>query len=120
MVGAAFWGDDGVIAMGQQIRYTAEFKQATLAEVVAGEKGLTRICRERRIDQTTLRRWRLEYEERGAAAWSAPAPGTPAAEERVAELERVIGQLTVENLALKKALQAARSLSARGTPSCGG
>lgn len=101
--------------MGQQIRYTAEFKQATIAELMAEEKGPTQICRERRIDQTPLRRWRQEYEERGGVAWARPAPGVVSADERVAELERVIGQLTMENLALKKALQVARSLSARGT-----
>jgi transposase-like protein len=105
--------------MGQQVRYNAEFKQATLQELLAGQKRPGQICRERRIDETTLRRWRLEYEEHGASAWSAPAPGTPSAEERIAELERVIGQLTVENLVLKRAAQLARSLSARGTPSCG-
>jgi transposase-like protein len=102
--------------MGQQVRYSAEFKQAALQELVSGEKRPSQICRERRIDETTLRRWRLEYEEQGAAAWSAPAPGTPSAEERIAELERVIGQLTVENLVLKKAARLARSLSAPATP----
>jgi transposase len=102
--------------MGQQVRYSAEFKQATLQDLLAGEKRPSQICRERRIDETTLRRWRLEYEERGTVAWSVPAPGAPAAEERIAELERVIGQLTVENLVLKKAAQLARSLSARATP----
>jgi hypothetical protein len=34
-------------------------------------------------------------------AWAAPAPGTPSAEERIAEPERVIGQPTVDNLVLK-------------------
>jgi len=102
--------------MGQQVRYSADFKQATLQELLAGEKGAAQICRERRIDATTLRRWRLEFEEHGAGAWSAPAPGTASADERIAELERVIGQLTVENLVLKRAAQLARSLSARATP----
>ena len=116
MVSAAIRENDGVATMGQQVRYSAEFKQATIQELLAGETRASQICRERRIDETTLRRWRLEYEERGAVAWSAPAPGTPSAEERIAELERVIGQLTVENLVLKKAARLARSLSARATP----
>jgi transposase len=106
--------------MGQQVRYSAEFKQAALQELVAGAKRPSQICRERRIDETTLRRWRLEYEEHGAAAWSTPAPGTGSADERIAELERVIGQLTVENLVLKRAAQLARSLSGRATPWSGG
>jgi transposase len=117
MVSAAIRENDGVATMGQQSRYGAEFKQATIQELLAGEKRASQICRERRIDETTLRRWRLEYEEHGPAAW-APAAGVDGAApaDRVAELERIIGQLTVENLVLKKALQRARSLSARATP----
>jgi transposase-like protein len=61
--------------MGQQFRYSAEFKQAALQELVSGEKRPDQICRERRIDSTTLRRWRLEYEEQGAAAWSGAGAG---------------------------------------------
>lgn len=105
--------------MGQHVRYTAEFKQVTIQELLAGDKTGAQICRERRIDETTLRRWRQEYEQRGAAGWAAAPAGAPSAEERIAELERVIGQLTVENMVLKKALQHARSLPARGTASSG-
>jgi transposase-like protein len=82
--------------MGQQIRSSAEFKQATIQGLLAGEKTGAQLCRERRIDETTLRRWRKEYEQRGVAAWAAPA---------------------VENMVFNKAVQLARSLSARGTPS---
>jgi hypothetical protein len=35
----------------------------------------------------------------------------------IAQLERLIGQLTVENALLKKALQHAHARSANGTPS---
>jgi transposase-like protein len=110
-------GGKGDGPQGQQVRYGAEFKRATLQELLAGGKTVAQICRERRIDETTLRRWRLEYEEQGAAACAMPAPGTPTAEEKIAELARGIGQLAVENMVLKKALQRARSLSAPGTPS---
>lgn len=117
MVSAAVRENDGVATMGQQVRYSAEFKHATIQELLVGEKRASQICRERRVDETTLRRWRLEYEEHGPAAWvpAAAADGVPS-EDRIAELERVVGQLTVENLVLKEALQRARSLSARATP----
>ena len=68
---------------------------------------------------TTLRRWRLEYEEKGADGWTTAAPGTAIGDKKVASLERLIGQWTVENSILKKALQQAHSLSARATPSSG-
>jgi len=82
--------------------YSAEFKQAVVQELLAGEKRASQICRERQIDVTTLRRWRIEHDERGAAAWHKPDPSQATAEQKIADLERVIGQLTVENMVLKK------------------
>ena len=64
-----------------------------------------------------LTRWRHEVRLLGAAAFT-PLVGssaTPDYEQRIAELERVCGQLAVENAALKKALQLAQSQ--RGTSS---
>lgn len=98
--------------------YSAEFKRETIQELLLGEKRASQICRDRGIDVTTLRRWRLEYEEKGADGWTA-ASGAATGDEKVASLERLIGQLTVENSILKKALQQAHSLSARATPSSG-
>ncbi len=98
--------------------YSVEFKRVTIDELLLGEKRASQICRERGIDVTTLRRWRQEYEQKGADAWTTPASnGTPGGEEKIAQLERLIGQLTVENALLKKALQHAHARSANGTPS---
>jgi transposase-like protein len=57
-----------------------------------------------------LARWRREYAERGEEAFGprqAVAPST--LEARIAELERCVGQLTLENMVLKKALHQAMS-----------
>lgn len=95
-------------------KYSAAFKREVVTDVLAGEKRLSQICRERGIDQKTLRRWRLEYERKGPDAGMTPASGSGNAEETIAQLERVIGQLTVENRLLKQAVQQARSLSRTG------
>lgn len=97
--------------------YSPAFKQEVVEEFVRGEKRGAQIARERGIDYTTLRKWRLEYDQRGAEAWSKPSAREKTGEEKIAQLERVIGQLTVENLVLKKALTLARSTSKPGTPS---
>jgi transposase-like protein len=104
--------------MGKVIPYSATFKLETVQELLRGAKRPTQICRERQIDQTTLRRWRQQYEEHGPNAWRERASTAVASdEEKIAELERVIGWLTVENLALKKALRHAHSLSRNGSSS---
>jgi transposase len=110
---------DGLVLMTRTPTYNAEFKRETIQELLLGEKRASQICRDRGIDVTTLRRWRLEYEEKGADGWTPAGLGTASLEEKVASLERLIGQLTVENSILKKALQQAHSLSARATPSSG-
>jgi transposase-like protein len=103
--------------MGTQ-RYCPEFKQTVVEELLAGAKRPGQICREHGIDFSTLRTWREQYAQHGLGAWSTPAAKTTAsAEDKIAELERLVGQLTVENRVLKKALQQARSLSASSMPS---
>jgi transposase-like protein len=103
--------------MGTQ-RYSPQFKQTVVEALLAGVKRPGQICREQGIDFSTLRKWRAQYTPQGVAAWTAAAGKTaPTAEGKIAELERIVGQLTVENMVLKKALQRAQSLSASSTPS---
>jgi transposase len=99
------------------VTYSADFRRETVEELVSGEKRASQICRERGIDVTTLRRWRIAFEERGEAAWSSPKPEDPSTEAKVAQLERIIGQLTVENTVLKKVLERVRSTSKLAMPS---
>ncbi len=97
--------------------YRADFKRQTVEELLAGEKRAVQICRERGIDVTTLRRWRQDYERHGEAAWTTPKAEDTSAEAKIAQLERIIGQLTVENAVLKKALTRAQSVSKPATVS---
>lgn len=97
------------------VTYSADFRRETVEELVSGEKRASQICRDRGIDVTTLRRWRIAFEEQGEAAWSSPKLEDTSMEAKVAQLERIIGQLTVENTVLKKALERARSTSKLAT-----
>src|ERR687885_2319490 len=102
--------------MGTQ-RYSPQFKQTVVEELLAGAKRPGQLCREHGIDFSTLRKWREQYTQQGVAAWTTAAVKTAtAAEDKIAELERIVGQLTVENMVLKKALQRAedRGSSAKG------
>jgi transposase len=97
--------------------YDATFKQEVVEEFIRGDKRGAQIARERSIDYTTLRKWRLEYDQRGAEAWSHATSAVPTNEAKIAELERVIGQQTLEILVLKKALTLARLASKPSTTS---
>jgi transposase len=92
--------------------YTREFKLKVVQAVEAGELRPAQACREYQIAESVLTRWRHEVRLRGTESAFTPLTGptaTPDYESRIAELERVCGQLAVENAALKKALQRLQS-----------
>jgi transposase-like protein len=96
--------------------HTHEFKLSVCRQIESGEKRPAQICREHSLDQSVLARWRHEYRERGAAAFTPKQPAevsaTEALERRVAELERHCGQLSLENALLKKLVERLHSRSA--------
>ena len=83
-------------------RFTREFKVAAVRMVMSGE-SLGRVARELELNESVLRRWRREFDRHPQEAF--PGLGQRLAESREAELERKIGQLTLENDFLKKVLQ---------------
>ena len=93
--------------------FSREFKLEICQQINAGEKRPAQVCREHNLTPSLLHRWRQQYAQHGALAFS-PEPKTEleALERQVAELERFCGQLSLENSVLKKALQTARSRSA--------
>jgi transposase-like protein len=84
--------------------FSAEFKFETVVEALRGEKTAAQICRERDISENLLSRWKQEFIERGVAVFeqgsSSKADET---EQRIADLERMVGRLALENEILKKA-----------------
>lgn len=80
--------------------FTSAFKLRVVREVEAG-KALAQAAREHHLHPNLIRTWRRRYGERGAAAFEPPRPDP---DQKVAELERLIGQLTVENAFLKNVL----------------
>jgi transposase-like protein len=89
--------------------YSRDLKIATMRALDAGA-GTGEIARKYQLSPKLLERWRGEWRAKGESAF----PGTgrrggdlPALDDarRIAELERKIGQLTMENDFLKKALR---------------
>jgi len=84
-------------------RFTREFKVQVLNEITAG-KTIAQAAREHNIHETLICKWRKDYEKDPEAAF--PGNGNPtSAEAKIAELERMVGRLTMENDLLKKALE---------------
>ena len=84
--------------------FSADFKLDTVMEGIRGEKSVGQICRERGISDMIYYRWRDQFIERAAEIFE-KQPNTihQEQEERIAELERMVGKLATENEILKKA-----------------
>ncbi len=99
--------------MGRGRIFSREFKLAAVRQVANGEKRPAQVCREHGLAEGLLLRWRREYEARGEAAFAPHRPSeTDALERRIADLERLCGQLALENAVLKKALGSSPTRSA--------
>ena len=89
--------------------YTRDLKIAAMRALDAGSTT-GEIARKYQLSPHLLQRWRAEWRAKGENAF--PGLGRRGADlpalddaRRIAELERKIGQLTIENDFLKKALQ---------------
>jgi len=84
-------------------KFSREFKETAIRQI-AGGKSAAQVARALEVHPSDLYRWRRELEEHGARAFSGAGRGR-GGEDRVAELERKIGQQTLEIDFLKRALQ---------------
>ena len=88
--------------------YSREVKVAAMREINAG-RTIGELARQLEVSPKLLERWRDEWRAQGELAF--PGIGRRGVAQgltelqRIAELERKIGQLTMENDFLKKALQ---------------
>lgn len=82
--------------------FTREFKLSAIEQIESG-KSLARVARELEVHENVLRRWKQEIEKNPSGAFS--GNGNSRGINREGELERKIGQMTLEIDFLKKALQ---------------
>jgi transposase-like protein len=84
--------------------YDANFKLDTVMEGVRGEKSIAQICREKGIKDSLYYKWRDQFLARAPEIFEDQRSSQKAADEdRIAELERMVGKLALENELLKKA-----------------
>jgi len=84
--------------------FSADIKLDTVMEGLRGEKSIAQICRERDIKDVLYYKWRDTFIENAAKIFKEPRDlEQKRLEDRIAELERMIGRLTIENDILKKA-----------------
>jgi transposase len=88
--------------MAQRRKFTAEFKAQVVLDLVSGAKSTAELCRQHQLNPQLLARWKTEFLERAPLLFQQEAMQSQE-QERIAELERVVGRLTMQLEIAKKA-----------------
>ena len=82
--------------------FTSEFKARVVLEIISGEKSISEACREHQLSPVLASKWRTEFIKNVAVIFEKNQKGNED-QNRMAELERLVGRLSLENDMLKKA-----------------
>ena len=82
--------------------YGSEFKAKVVLEVISGKRSVSEASRAHKVHSSVISRWRNEFLKQAHLAFGRQGIGEDSAE-RIAELERMIGRLTMELAVAKKA-----------------
>jgi transposase len=89
--------------MRERRRFSAAFKQQVIGELMSGACSLAQLSRRHDVSSGLILYWKKRYEVGGMV--EGPGPNEKQNVARIAELERMVGRLTMENELLKKAVQ---------------
>lgn len=82
-------------------RYDAEFKFNCVLQLLTGQKTIAQLSREYNMKSSVMSRWRQRFLEYGHEMFET-SKSRNEEEARIAELERLVGRLTLELEAAKK------------------
>lgn len=88
--------------MAQRRRFTGAFKAQVVIELLSGAKSAAELCRQHQLSPQLLAQWKSEFLERAPQVFEQDQIRS-AEQERIAELERMVGRLTMQLEIAKKA-----------------
>jgi len=103
--------------MRNQRSFSLEFKRQVIEELLSGQSSAAQLCRRYNISSSLLYHWKRQY-SRGK--FDNEPTEEAALKDRVGQLERLVGKLTLENEFLKKGLRYNLSQSRRNGKSSPG
>ena len=89
--------------MRERRRFSAAFKREVIGELLSGACSLAQLSRRHDVSSGLIVYWKKRYEEAGLA--EGPSQSEKRSWARIAELERMVGRLTMENELLKKVVE---------------
>ena len=98
--------------MKKRRQFTPEFKAKVVLDVLTGVQSQTEACRKHGLGPNLLALWKTAFLERAHLIFDGDSARS-AEQARIAELEQVLGRMTLENEILKKVSSRPTSLSTR-------
>jgi transposase len=98
--------------MRQRRTFTAEFKTQVVLDLLSGAHTAAELCRQHQLNAQLLSHWKSEFLERASHVFEQDDKRSME-QQRIAELERLIGRLTMELEIAKKASGWLSSASSR-------
>lgn len=89
--------------MAERRRFSEGFKRQVVEELLSERSSLAQLSRRHDISSGLIVHWRKRYEE--GKLIEGPSKSEKALLDRIGELERMVGRLTMENDLLKKAVE---------------
>lgn len=93
-------------------KFTPEFKAQVVLEMLTEQKSAAQASREYGIKDSVLSRWKQEFIERSPMLFEVAGLNNDDQEQRIAELERLVGRLAME---LDMAKKVSRFLNSQST-----
>ncbi len=88
--------------MVQRRKFSPEFKAQIVLEMLIEDKSAGQMSREHGIKDSVISRWKQEFIKRSPSVFDGANTKQNDQEQRIAELERMIGKLVLELEASKK------------------
>ena len=84
-------------------RFTHEFKAEVVLEALRGESSQAELCRRHNLSEDQLSKWKQQVVENVASVFASTDKHSNEATERIAQLEQLVGRLTLALEIQKKA-----------------
>ncbi len=81
--------------MAKRRRFTPEFKAEVVIEALSGQSSQAELCRKHNLSDVQLSKWKRQLLENAATLFEPIDKQTNASQQRIAQLEQLVGRLTV-------------------------
>ena len=90
--------------MAKRRKFTAKFKAEVVLEALRGETSQAELCRHHNLSENQVSTWKRQFLENAETFFESPEKHSDASSERIAQLEQLVGRLTLALEIQKKSI----------------